>query len=245
MKIALLGYGKMGQEIEKLAEKRQHEIILIIDSLEDWETKGQGLKEADVAIDFSMPGSVVDNIHHCFDAGVPVVVGTTGWHEELEAVKKTCEERNQTLLYSPNFSIGVNLFFDLNRYFAKLMAKWKEYGISIEETHHVHKQDAPSGTAIMLANDIIRIIERKEKWVRESPEHPEELGIKSYRTENVAGTHVVRYESENDSIEIIHKAKSRRGFALGALMVAEWMKGKKGFLEMHEFLCSQNLTTMI
>lgn len=245
MKIALLGYGKMGKEIENLAEKRQHEIIMIIDSLQDWETKGHGLNEADIAIEFSTPDSVMDNIHHCFDAGVPVVVGTTGWHEELEVIKEACKETNQTLLYSPNFSIGVNLFFELNRYFAKLMAKWEEYGISIEETHHIHKLDAPSGTAIMLANDIIRIIKRKEKWVRESSEHPKELGIKSFRTENVPGTHVVKYESENDSIEIIHTAKNRRGFALGALMVAEWIKGKKGFFEMKDFLCSQNLTTDI
>jgi 4-hydroxy-tetrahydrodipicolinate reductase len=242
MKIALLGYGKMGQEIEKLAIKRGHQIVLTFDSLEDWENDGERLSEADVAIDFSTPIGIIENIYHCFDANIPIVVGTTGWLDDLEKVHQDCLDRNQSLFFSPNYSIGVNLFFDLNRHLAHLMSKWEGYAISIEETHHIHKQDAPSGTAIVLANDIIRHSERKEKWVKETVENPEELGIKSYRTDNVPGTHLVRYESEEDGIEIIHTAKSRRGFAMGAIMAAEWISGKKGFFDMKNLLDSQILT---
>jgi 4-hydroxy-tetrahydrodipicolinate reductase len=239
MKIALLGYGKMGQEIEKLAERKGHEIILVIDNLEDWERDEQLLPGADVAIDFSTPVSVMENIYHCFDAGVPIVVGTSGWLDDLEKVQQDCLARKQTLFFAPNFSIGVNLFFSLNRHLAGLMSNWEEYAVSIEETHHIHKQDAPSGTAIVLANDIIRHMERKEKWVKDIVENPEELGIKSYRTNNVPGTHVVRYESEEDCIEIIHTAKNRRGFAMGALMAAEWLVGKTGYFDMKDLLGPQ------
>ncbi|MFZ4562647.1 MAG: 4-hydroxy-tetrahydrodipicolinate reductase [Bacteroidales bacterium] len=242
MKIALLGYGKMGQEIEKLALKRGHDIVLTLNNLEDWENDGDRLSEAEVAIDFSTPVSIVENIYHCFDANVPIVVGTTGWLDDLDQIRHDCHERKQSLFFSPNYSIGVNLFFDLNRYLAELMSKWENYAISIEETHHIHKQDSPSGTAIVLANDIIRHSERKEKWVHETVENPEELGIKSYRTDNVPGTHVVRYESEEDNIEIIHTAKSRRGFAMGAIMAAEWLGGKKGFFDMKNLLESQILS---
>jgi 4-hydroxy-tetrahydrodipicolinate reductase len=238
MQIAILGYGKMGQEIERIAISRKHEVSLIIDSIEDWEKDGSRLGEADVAIEFSQPDTALDNIYRCFDAGIPVVVGTTGWYEDLEQVKKDCLDRGQTLFYSSNFSIGVNLFFDLNRKLAALMSKWVEYEISIEETHHIHKQDAPSGTAIVLANDIIMNGKRKEKWVRKAPATPEELGIQSFRTENVPGTHKVKYESDVDSIEIIHTAKNRRGFAIGTLMAAEWIQGKKGIFEMKDILCT-------
>lgn len=241
MNIALFGYGKMGQEIEKLAEKKGHRITLIFNSLEDWDENGHQLKNVDMAIDFSSPVSVVENIYHCFEAGVPVVVGTTGWLDDFEKVRSDCKKLDQTLFFAPNFSIGVNLFFQLNRFLAQLMSKWEDYSISIEETHHIHKQDAPSGTAIVLANDIIRFSEKKEKWVREEVENPEEVGIKSYRTDNVPGTHVVRYESDDDSIEIIHTAKNRRGFALGAVMAAEFLLGKKGYFEMKNLLGSQIL----
>ncbi len=244
MQIAILGYGKMGQEIERIAILRKHEVVLIIDSIEDWEKDGGRLGEADVAIEFSQPDTVLDNIYHCFDAKVPVVVGTTGWYEDLEQVRKDYLDRGQTIFYSTNFSIGVNLFFDLNRKLAALMSKWVDYEISIEETHHIHKQDAPSGTAIVLANDIIRNSRRKEKWVRKIPENPEELGIQSFRTENVPGTHKVKYESDADSIEIIHTAKNRRGFAIGTLLAAEWLQGKKGFYEMKDLLSSQILTNL-
>ena len=154
----------------------------------------------------------------------------------MEQVRKDCLDRGQTIFFSTNFSIGVNLFFELNRELAAMMSKWVDYEISIEETHHIHKQDAPSGTAIVLANDIIRNSGRKEKWVKEMPENPEELGIQSFRTENVPGTHKVKYESEEDSIEIIHTAKNRRGFAIGTLLAAEWLLGKKGIYEMKDLL---------
>lgn len=245
MKIAILGYGRMGNEIERMATRDGHEIVLIIDSIEEWEKSGSRLKEADVAIDFSTPDTVVDNIYHCFDAGVPVVAGTTGWHDELDQVRKDCLERNQALFHAPNFSIGVNLFFQVNRFLAGVMAEWPDYEISIEETHHILKQDAPSGTAITLANDIIRSTSRKEKWVKEEPTNPEDLGIKSFRTENVPGTHVVKYDSDIDSIEIIHSAKNRRGFAQGALLAAAWLIGKKGFFDMNDLLSSHILTTKL
>jgi 4-hydroxy-tetrahydrodipicolinate reductase len=242
MKIAILGYGKMGQEIERIAISRKHDVILIIDSIEDWEKEGTRLGEADLAIEFSQPDTVMDNIYNCFDANVPVVIGTTGWYEDIEQVKKDCLERGQSLFFSTNFSIGVNLFFELNRKLAAIMSKMKDYEISIEETHHIHKQDAPSGTAIILANDIIRNSGRKEKWVKAMSENPEELAIQSFRTDNVPGTHKVKYESEVDSIEIIHTAKNRRGFAIGSILAAEWLLGKKGVYEMKDLLSSRNLT---
>jgi len=239
MQLAILGYGKMGQEIEKTARKRGHEIALIIDNLEDWEKKGNSLKECDLGIDFSTQDSVVDNINRCFDVDIPVVTGTTGWHDEQERVFQDCLDKGKCLFYAPNFSIGVNIFFDLNRFLASQMSEWGEYEISIEETHHIHKQDAPSGTAIVLANDIIRNIERKEKWVNEISENPEEIEIKSYRTENVPGTHIVRYDSEVDTIKIIHSAKNRKGFALGAILAAEWVIDKKGVFTMKDMFQSQ------
>jgi 4-hydroxy-tetrahydrodipicolinate reductase len=242
MKIALLGYGKMGAEIERVNAKHSNEIALIIDSADDWEKKGHLLGQADVAIDFSTPDDVITNISHCFHANVPVVVGTTGWYENLEKVKADCQKLNQALFVAPNFSIGVNLFFDLNRYLATLMSNWDEYEISIEETHHIHKKDSPSGTAILLANDIITYIGRKEKWVNETPEKPGELGIKSIRMENEPGTHIIKYDSDIDNITIIHNAKNRRGFAIGALMAAEWLPGKKGFFEMKDLLSSLKVT---
>jgi 4-hydroxy-tetrahydrodipicolinate reductase len=241
MKIALLGYGKMGEEIHRTALKRGHEIVAIYNNLEDWEGDAERLREAEIAFEFSTPDSVVDNIFHCFELDIPVVAGTTGWLDDLDEAIRQCRERNQALLVSPNFSIGVNLFFELNRCLARVMSPWEEYEISIEETHHIHKLDSPSGTAIVLANDIIRNSERKEKWVREGAENPDELEIKSFRTENVPGTHVVRYESDMDTIEIIHTAKSRRGFALGAILCGEWLLGKKGFYEMKDFLASKKM----
>ncbi len=242
MKIAIIGYGKMGKEIERAAQRSGHEVVLIIDSEEDWTKNGSRLGEADAAIDFSMPETAVANIQRCFDAGVPVVSGTTGWFDKLESVKQECAARNGTLFYGTNFSIGVNLFFELNRTLARLMSKYPDYEISIEETHHITKKDAPSGTAIVLANDIISNIGRKDKWVKESAEAASELGIRSVRVENVPGTHVIRYDSEVDSIEIIHSAKSRRGFAKGAVMAAEFLQGKKGVYEMKDLLSSQILT---
>jgi 4-hydroxy-tetrahydrodipicolinate reductase len=214
----------------------------VMNNIENWEEQGHLLRECEIGIDFSTSDTVVDNIYRCFDANIPVVTGTTGWHDDQERVFQECNERGKTLFYAPNFSIGVNLFFELNRFLSSQMSRWREYEISIEETHHVHKQDAPSGTAIVLANDIIRNIERKEKWVKEISENPEEIEIKSYRTENVPGTHIVRYESEIDIIEIIHTAKNRHGFALGALLAAEWVIGQKGVFFMKDMLQSQKFS---
>ncbi len=236
MKVALLGYGKMGREIEKLATEKGYEIILAIDQPEAWGTDFPALSNADVAIDFSTPESVVDNIHYCFDAGVPIVVGTTGWHELIDEIRTECIVRGQSLFWAPNFSIGVNIFFELNRKLASLMSNWPDYEISLEETHHLQKLDAPSGTAIVLANDIIRNHGRKEKWVKETTENPGDLEILSHRVEEVTGRHKIVYESQEDTIEIIHTAKNRRGFAQGAILAAEWLVGKKGFFEMKNLL---------
>lgn len=236
MKFALLGYGKMGKEIEKLARENGHEIVLIIDQPEEWEKSFSELSRADVAIDFSTPDSVIANIHACFDAGIPVVVGTTGWHEQIDEIKAECLARGQSFFWAPNFSIGVNIFFGLNRNLASIMSNWPEYEISLEETHHIQKLDVPSGTAIVLANDIIRHHSRKQKWVKESTEDPGDLGIRSYRVEDVTGTHKVIYDSPDDLIEIIHTAKSRRGFANGAILAAEWLVGNHGFFEMKDLL---------
>jgi len=236
MNFALLGYGKMGREIEKLAEEKGHKIVLTIDQPEEWESKGKFLVQADIAIDFSTPDSVIANIYHCFNADIPIVEGTTGWHEQIDQVRADCLAGNQSLFWAPNFSIGVNIFFNLNHHLATLMSTWPEYEISLEETHHTQKLDAPSGTAIMLANDIIRHLGRKKKWVKEEAESFDDLGIRSHRVEEVTGTHKVIYESQEDLIEIVHIAKNRRGFALGAILAAEWLFNKKGFYEMKDLL---------
>lgn len=236
MKIALIGYGKMGQEIEKLAIRRGHTIVLTIDNQKEWEDSTSLLSSVEMAMEFSTPDSALENIYHCFDANIPVVTGTTGCLENQEQIRRDCMNRQQALLYSPNFSIGVNLFFELNRFLARLMSKCEGYDISIEETHHIHKKDAPSGTAIVLANDIIQINEKKEKWVKEFSDRPDELGIQSFRTENVPGLHLIKYESDDDFIEIRHNAKNRKGFAMGAIMAAEWLAGKTGYYQMQDFL---------
>ncbi|MBM3403846.1 MAG: 4-hydroxy-tetrahydrodipicolinate reductase [Bacteroidetes bacterium] len=236
MKIALIGYGKMGTEMERMAIKKKHEISAIIDSEEDWEKSRDALASADVAIEFSTPETAQANILRCFDLNIPVVSGTTGWQKELENVRKICLERNQALFFSTNFSIGVNVFFEVNKLLAQLMSKYPEYEISIEEIHHIQKLDTPSGTAIKLADDIIQNIGRKEKWVKAATGNPEEVPVKSVRTEDVTGTHSVSYESAVDIIEIRHTAKNRMGFVLGALSAAEWIIGRKGFFGMKDML---------
>ncbi|MCB9186121.1 MAG: 4-hydroxy-tetrahydrodipicolinate reductase [Flavobacteriales bacterium] len=236
MKIALSGYGKMGKEIEKIALERGHEIVVKFNDPNDWVGKEKELAEADVAIEFSMPHSVVSNIFKCFDANVPVVVGTTGWFGQLEHVKDVCHEHNRSILYASNFSIGVNLFFEVNKVLAKLMNDHEEYSVTVEETHHTAKLDSPSGTAIKLANDIIDNLDRKNLWVNEKTDKDYELEIVSHRVENVPGTHVVKYESDIDDIEIVHTAKSRVGFAKGAVVAAEWLTDKKGVYTMSDLL---------
>jgi 4-hydroxy-tetrahydrodipicolinate reductase len=236
MKLALLGYGKMGREIEKLSRENGHEIVLTIDNPGEWESGLVAFEKVDVAIDFSTPASVIDNIHYCFDAGVPIVVGTTGWLDQMDEIRNECIDKGQSMFWAPNFSIGVNIFFELNRKLASLMSNWPDYEISMEETHHIHKLDTPSGTAIYLANDIILHHGKKDKWVKENSENPSDLEILSHRIEEVTGTHKVVYESTEDLIEIIHTAKSRKGFAQGAILAAEWLVGKRGFFEMKDLL---------
>jgi 4-hydroxy-tetrahydrodipicolinate reductase len=236
MRIAILGYGKMGRIIEQFATERGHEIVLKVnvDNTEDLTVAN--LKKADVAIDFSTPDSALSNIELCFDAGVPVVVGTTGWYGHLQTVKNKCVEGNNTLLYASNFSIGVNVFFFVNKVLAKIMNRYPQYEVQVEEIHHTQKLDSPSGTAMTIAEGILSELDRKNEWVNEligSGEEfivkPDQLLIESHRIEDVPGTHTVIYSSEVDDIEFKHKAHSRAGFALGAVLAAEWLEDKTGF----------------
>lgn len=240
MKIALLGYGKMGKEIESIANQRGHEVVVKFDKEEDWLADKEQLEGVDVAIEFTAPNSVVKNIFKCFDADVPVVVGTTGWMGQLDHVKEICREHNKTLFYASNFSIGVNLFFKMNEMLAKMMTDHEEYEVSIDETHHTEKLDSPSGTAIRLADDIADNMERKDLWVKGDASKTYEIGVHSHRIDQTPGTHVVRYTSEIDDIEIKHVAKSRVGFAKGAVLAAEWVNGRKGLYTMDDLLKDVN-----
>ena len=236
MKLVLLGYGKMGKEIEQVALQRNHEIILKVNSSNMDNISLDKIQKADVAIEFSTPASAVKNIHTCFNASIPVVVGTTGWLDKLNEIKQACIEKNQTLFYSSNYSIGVNIFFKLNEYLAQIMNNHNDYNVSIEEIHHLHKLDSPSGTAISTAKGIIENLERKNVWVNHPTDKKNELEIISQRIDEVPGTHRVSYDSAIDKIEIIHTAHSRKGFALGAVLAAEFTKGKKGVFEMNDLL---------
>jgi 4-hydroxy-tetrahydrodipicolinate reductase len=241
MKIALLGYGKMGRIIEKIATDRKHEIVLKIDYDNQHELTAENLAKADVAIEFSTPATVLNNINQCFAAGIPVVVGTTGWYSELDAVKSDCSENGGSLIYASNFSVGVNVFFYVNKVLAKLMNKYPYYDVQVEEIHHTQKLDSPSGTAITLAEGIIENLDAKNEWVNALSADDGETGedtvaanqllIESFRIDSVPGTHTVLYDSEVDTIELKHTAHNRNGFALGAVMAAEWIPGKKGFFE--------------
>ncbi|MBL0329468.1 MAG: 4-hydroxy-tetrahydrodipicolinate reductase [Bacteroidetes bacterium] len=236
MNIALIGYGKMGKEIEQIAISRGHSIVLKVTSSNANTYSIDELKKADVAIEFSTPEVVINNINKCFEATVPVVVGTTGWLKHLEEVKQNCSDKKQTLFYASNYSIGVNLFFKLNAYLAKLMNAYPEYNVTMEEIHHVHKLDAPSGTAISLANQIIENNSSKQKWVNALTENKNELAIISKRIDEVPGTHTVTYSSAVDEISMTHIAHNRKGFALGSVIAAEWVKGKKGIFGMNDLL---------
>lgn len=236
MKIALIGYGKMGKLIEKLATERGHEIILTIDQDNLSDFQSDRFKEADLAIEFSTPHAVLSNIEACFAAGVPIVVGTTGWYDQIPVIKQKCESGNKTLLYASNFSIGVNVFFHVNRVLARLMNRYPQYDVQVEEIHHTQKLDAPSGTAITIAEGILAGLERKSTWVNEVVGQneeliakPNELLIESHRIDQVPGTHTVVYSSEVDELEFKHTAHNRAGFALGAIVAAEWLQGKQGF----------------
>ncbi len=239
MKIALLGYGKMGKIVERIATDRQHEIILKIDQDNQHDFTPENLGRADVAIEFSTPGTVIGNIERCFEAGVPVVVGTTGWYDKIPQVKQICNAGDHSLVFASNFSVGVNVFFHVNKLLAELMDKYPYYDVQVEEIHHTQKLDSPSGTAITIAEGIIENLSSKNSWVNvlsvDGTEAPgenfsgEQLLIESFRMDNVPGTHTVIYDSEVDCLEFKHTAHNRNGFALGAVMAAEWIKDKKGF----------------
>ncbi|MCC9042917.1 4-hydroxy-tetrahydrodipicolinate reductase [Myroides sp. M-43] len=230
MKIALLGYGKMGQIIERIAIERGHEIVLRKKSTDTYD----GLKNADVAIDFSIPDAAVHNITTCIELGIPVISGTTGWLEHYDNIVELSTKNDGAFLYGSNFSLGVNLFFELNSYLAKMMSNLKEYKVSMEEIHHTQKLDAPSGTAISLANDIIGNTEYTE-WTLDQAEN-NQIHIDAKRIDSVPGTHSVFYDSAIDQIEIKHTAHNREGFALGAVVAAEWIQNKKGIFSMKDVL---------
>ena len=230
MKIALLGYGKMGKVIEKVALERGHEIVLCKSSSDTFD----GLDQADVAIDFSVPASAVENITACLQNNIPVICGTTGWLEDYDKMADLCQQNKGAFLYGSNFSLGVNLFFELNRKLAQLMLPHAQYRVSLEEIHHTQKLDAPSGTAISLANDIVELT-KLNGWALNAAQ-PDELAITAKRIEQVPGTHSVFYDSDVDQIEIKHTAHSREGFALGSVIAAEWIIGKTGVFSMKNVL---------
>lgn len=232
MKILLIGYGKMGKAVEKIALSRGHEIVGRVD-IGTNDTIKAG---ADVAIEFTQPESAVDNIRKCLGASLPVVVGTTGWLAKLDTVKEMVASQNGTVFHASNFSLGVNIFFKVSEYLARLMNSQTGYEVDIHETHHTAKKDAPSGTAITLADGIIRNLGWKERWVNTTTQAKDELVIHSHRIDPAPGTHVVNYHSLVDDIEIKHTAHSREGFAHGAVLVAEWIRGRKGLLNMDNFL---------
>lgn len=234
MKIALIGYGKMGKTIEQIARQRGHQIVSIIDINNTADFESEAFRSADVAIEFTTPATALGNYMRCFAANVPVVSGTTGWLEHLDEVKAKCEQEGKTFFYASNFSVGVNIFFALNRYLAKIMNGFPAYDVRMTEVHHIHKLDAPSGTAITLAEGILENVERKERWTLETAEQPTDLPIHAIREGEVPGIHEIIYESEADTISIKHDAKSRAGFALGAVIAAEFTAGKKGFLGMND-----------
>ncbi|SFQ45807.1 4-hydroxy-tetrahydrodipicolinate reductase [Parafilimonas terrae] len=236
MKIALIGYGKMGKAIEAIAKENGDEIVLKISSSNQNEFTADNLKQADAAIEFTNPHSAVENIKKCLDANIPVVCGTTGWLKDLPEIKNYIEQKNGTFLFASNFSVGVNLFFALNEYLASLMSSHQEYEVSVEEVHHTQKKDAPSGTAITLAEQLIEKIKTKKSWVNDKTNNESELEIISKRIDDVPGIHTIKYNSPIDYIEIKHSAYNRKGFAGGALLAAKFIAGKKGIFTMKDVL---------
>jgi 4-hydroxy-tetrahydrodipicolinate reductase len=236
MRIALLGYGKMGKAIEEIALKRGHDIVLKVDENNTGDFTKENMAKADAAIEFTSPHSAYDNIKKGIAMGIPIVSGSTGWTEKLEEIEKYCMEQNGTFLYSSNFSIGVNIFFEINKKLAALMSLHPEYAIQLEEIHHTQKKDAPSGTAISLAEQILEQVKRKKKWVNEESSNAGDIPIISKRIDPAPGTHSIRYTSPIDDIEIIHTAHNRQGFASGAVLAAEFLQGKKGIFSMKDVL---------
>lgn len=243
MKIALIGYGKMGKAIHQIAQeknerlgKKVYDVSLIIDVDNRKSITKEELQQVDVAIEFTSPHTAVDNIKWCFEADVPVVVGSTGWTEKLDKIKQFAIDNNKAFLFAPNFSIGVNVFFEVNRYLAQIMNDLDEYDVNMEEIHHTEKKDAPSGTALHAALDVIQRLKRKSNWENVDTNDNSTLTIISKRIDNVPGTHIVTYESSIDKIDLIHTAHNRKGFAGGALLAAEWLQNKKGAFSMEDVL---------
>jgi 4-hydroxy-tetrahydrodipicolinate reductase len=236
MKIALLGYGKMGHAIEEIAVKKGHEIVLKINDQNLDDLTKENIRKAEVAIEFTNPDSAVQNILFCLNENVAVVCGTTGWLNQLNTIRDKCKEVNGSFLYASNFSVGVNIFFELNKKLATLLKPHPSYNVSIEEIHHTQKKDAPSGTAITLAEEIIEVSRKKNKWINSESNIENELSIISKRIDEVPGTHSVKYTSAIDDIEIIHTAHNRKGFAEGAVLAAEFICNKKGIFSMKDVL---------
>ena len=231
MKIALFGYGKMGKEIEQIALQRGHEIVLKIKGTEEYD-----ISQADIAIDFSVPNAALSNIVSCFRNNVPVISGTTGWLDDFDKAIDVCKENNGSFIYASNFSIGVNIFFELNKQLAKMMSSQEEYSINVEEIHHTKKLDTPSGTAIILAEGIINNTSKRDWQLKETQVNAGTIPIEAKRILDVPGTHIISYESQIDSIEIKHTAHNRKGFALGAVIAAEWLNNKIGIYTMKDVL---------
>lgn len=226
----------MGKEIEKYALMQNYEIVCIIKNDNDWQVHSELLKKIDVAIEFSKPEAAEGNIKKCFSINKPIVSGTTGWLSNFDKIKKQCLSENQALFYASNYSIGVNIFMEINRVLAKIMNQYNDYEISLDEIHHQEKLDNPSGTALSLARDIIQLVERKKSWTNSVNPSSNEFIIRSFRLDSVPGIHSITYESDHDIIEITHSAKNRKGFALGALAAAQWLIGKKGVYNMNDLL---------
>lgn len=241
MKIALIGYGKMGKAIEQVALKRGHEIILKISRDNRQDLTKENLVLADVAIEFTNPESALENVITCMEAGVPVICGSTGWNERLYLAKEKCVVTNTAFLQASNFSIGVNIFFEINKQLASLMNDWPEYEVTIEETHHTAKMDAPSGTAITIAEQIVENLKRKKHWKLDAATQEDIIPITAHRIAEVPGTHNVKYSSDIDDIEIIHTARSREGFALGAVLAAEFIQHRKGIFTMQDVLAGAGM----
>lgn len=236
MNIALIGYGKMGKAIEAIALERKHQVVLKIDENNLPDFTKENISKADVAIEFTGPHSALDNIKKTIAFGTPLVCGSTGWTEHMKEIEDLVKQQQGTFIYASNFSVGVNIFFEVNKRLAALMAAREEYNVALEEVHHTEKKDAPSGTAISLAEQVLAEVKRKKQWVNHNSDNPSELEIISQRIDPAPGTHHVKYFSPIDDIEIIHTAHNRHGFALGAVLAAEYIRDKKGIFSMKEVL---------
>ena len=234
IKVAILGYGKMGKEIEKVVLREGMNIVACIDNEEDWENQREAFLSSDVAIEFSTPGTVVKNLTRCFEANIPVVCGTTGWPNVEKDILKQCQATSNALIYGSNFSIGANMFFKINDLMAQLMNQQPQYDVTIEETHHIHKKDAPSGTAIAIANIIINQLDRKKEWALEDDSDAADINIIAHRFGEEAGPHAVKYKSDDDCIILCHKAFNRAIFAQGAVRAARWLVKNRGIYPFYD-----------